>query len=122
MVGAGWPRLKTALASVGFVSLTGGVLAVAAARRRWHEAQALPDEFILTLDLEQTTLVEHAPPLRLQSLLGGPTPLPLSKVVDGLAAAGGDARVQGLLALLGGQAGLGLAQLQELRDAVREFK
>jgi protease-4 len=44
----------------------------------------------------------------------------LRSVLKGLRTAAGDRRVRGLLVTVGGQ--VGIAQAQELRDAVREFR
>lgn len=120
-------RVRSGLAGVGLLTVGATALQVAAARRR--SSAALPsDGFILELDLEQNSLVEHVRPNPLAALMGqgGPGVLQLSKVTEALRAAGDDARVHGLLALIGstqGGAGVtGLAQMQELRDAVAEFR
>ncbi|EFN58740.1 hypothetical protein CHLNCDRAFT_34059 [Chlorella variabilis] len=85
---------------------------------------ALPAEgFILELDLEASSVVEVTRSPGLQSLLQpGTAQLSLQEATGALRAAGGDPRVKGLLALLGGQTGMGLAQVQELRDAVADFR
>lgn len=66
---------------------------------------------------------EVARPGGLQALLApAAAQLPLHKAVEALRAAGSDEHVAGLLALAGDQLGLGLAQVQELRDAVIHFR
>ncbi|PSC67477.1 malonyl-acyl carrier mitochondrial [Micractinium conductrix] len=118
-------RAERVLAGVGLLTVGGVAVQAAAARKR--SSAALPAEgFVLELDLEQGSVVESARPRPLQTLLAGEggrrKPLELAAVVDALQAAGDDTRVVGLLALLGGAAGLGLAQTQELCDAVSAFR
>lgn len=64
------------------------------------------------------------PPARAQALLSqGKRPkVELSKAVKALGAAGDDLRVKGLLAFIGPMGGAGLAQVQELRQAVLAFR
>ncbi|HXP29639.1 MAG TPA: signal peptide peptidase SppA [Stellaceae bacterium] len=77
------------------------------------------DNTVLTLDL--TAAFPDAPPSgRLQSLVL-PERRPLRDVLDGLERAGGDPRVKGLVARIG-DGSFGLAQIQELRDAVAAFR
>ena len=77
------------------------------------------DNTVLTLDL--TAAFPDAPPSgRLQSLVL-PERRPLRDVLDGLERAGGDPRVKGLVARIG-DGSFGLAQMQELRDAVAAFR
>lgn len=83
----------------------------------------LPASFILEVDLEDIELVEkqHG---GFQSLLAAGKPkLELHKAVSALKAAGTDERVVGLLGLIGPLGGeAGLAQVQELRQAVLGFR
>ena len=108
---------------MGLLAVAGLALGTAAARRRAQAAAALPDQFVLEVDLENTRLAEHVGPKGLQALFQQGGALPLARVVEALRAAGEDERVVGLLALLGGPGGsMGLAQVQELRDAVSHFR
>ena len=111
--------LRRGLAVAGL--LGAGVAAVAA-----EATVRLPAAFLLELDLEEHRLCERPPPgLGLHSILpGARSQLALSQVVEVVRAAGSDVRVGGLLGLLSSQAegGMGLAQVQEVRDAVTEFR
>lgn len=124
--GAGYIRWRVnrSLRNIGLFVVAGGTLTSWAARRRQAAATALPDGFVLELDLERQGVAEHVAGRGLRALLspGAPKPLQLSAVVDALRAAGDDERVKGLLALLGSQPAGGLAQVQELRGAVAEFR
>lgn len=125
--GAGYIRWRVnrSLRNIGLFVVAGGALASWAARRRLAAATALPDDgFVLELDLERQGVAEHVSGRGLRALLspGTPKPLQLSAVCEALLAAGDDPRVKGLLALLGAQPAGGLAQVQELRSAVAEFR
>ena len=125
--GAGYIRWRVnrSLRNIGLFVVAGGALASWAARRRLAAATALPDDgFVLELDLERQGVAEHVSGRGLRALLspGARKPLQLSAVVDALRSAGEDERVKGLLALLGAQPAGGLAQVQELRSAVAEFR
>ncbi len=68
-------------------------------------------------------MVEVAHSSGLRALLQpGNASLSLQDATNALRAAGGDERVSGLLGLMGADLGLGLAQVQELRDAVADFR
>jgi len=81
--------------------------------------QHVPDRVVLELDLGQG-LVEHLPTGSVAALMFGQIRT-TRDVVDALERAAQDERVVGLLARIT-PAGLGLAQLQEIRDAVRLFR
>jgi protease IV len=88
-------------------------LVAAASRSR------VPSKAILEVNLE-TGLIEDVPADTLaQALLSG-TPT-VRDIVDALDRASGDERVAGMVARFGGS-GIGLAQVQEIRDAVRNFR
>src|SRR6516162_3017495 len=79
----------------------------------------LADNIILTVDLTQS-LAEGPREDRLLRLLVGAEPT-LRDVLDGIEAASGDPRVKVLLARVGDDE-LGLAKIQELRDAIGAFR
>ncbi|MCE2487394.1 MAG: S49 family peptidase, partial [Desulfurellaceae bacterium] len=81
--------------------------------------QHVPDRVVLELDLSQG-LVEYLPTNSVTALMFGQTRT-TRDVVDALERAAQDERVVGLLARIT-PAGLGLAQLQEIRDAIRLFR
>lgn len=122
--GWGWIkwRVGRSLRNVGLVVVAGGAVATWAARRRLDQARLPEGGFLLELDLESQGVAEHVGPDGLQTLVAqGRKPLALRQVVGALREAGGDERVKGLVALLGAQS-MGMAQIQELRGAVAEFK
>jgi protease-4 len=79
----------------------------------------VPAKTILEVNLE-TPLVEHVPEDPLAGALLGSRPV-LRDIIDALERAGNDQRVAGLLARIG-SAPMGIAQVQEIRDAVRDFR
>lgn len=81
--------------------------------------EPIPDTVVLTLDLAPG-MIEVRPdnPLARASLSGVPT---LRGTLDTLQAGAADPRVRGLLARVG-RGGLGMAQSQELRQAVLDFR
>ncbi len=81
--------------------------------------EPVPDRVILTINLEQR-VAEHVPEDPFAKLMADDV-LVLRDVVGALDVAGSDDRVVGLLAR-GGGAPMGFAQVQEIRDAVLEFK
>ncbi|KAK9830040.1 hypothetical protein WJX72_009352 [[Myrmecia] bisecta] len=111
-------------ATVGVITIGTVFAAYQASKRAKQAVLQLPSEFVLQLDLESKQLVEAATPMSLnQALAGAPPQLQVSRVVQALHHAGGDHRVKGLLAIIGGSQSLaGLAHAQELREAVLEFR
>jgi len=82
-------------------------------------AHAIPPRGVVTLDLESSfRAVPDGDPM---AALTGEKSYVLREVIAGLDAAAADARVVGLFATLG-HAELGLADAQELRDAVARFR
>jgi protease IV len=79
----------------------------------------VPAHTVIELDLERP-LVEYVPDDPLANLLQSRR-MPLREVLDGLERAKADDRVVGLLAHVG-QGSFGLAQIQEVRDAVADFR
>jgi protease-4 len=110
-------------ALVGFLAVVGGAvilclvlvgLALAA-----RGAAGVPKKTILEANFE-TRLVEDIPdePIARAMLSGGPS---VRDLVDALDRASTDGRVVGLAARLGASP-MGMAQIQEIRDAVRRFR
>ena len=80
---------------------------------------SVPKRAILELDLERA--VPETPPDNPFAAFGGEKVLTLRDVVDALEKAGDDRHVVGLVARLGA-APLGVAEIQEIRDAVKAFR
>src|ERR1700746_2392746 len=106
-------------AIVGFftVLLIGGVALLVAGLK--PKITPLADHIILSVDLTQG-LAEGSHEDRLLRLLVGAEPT-LRDVLDGIETASGDPRVKVLLARVG-EDELGLAKIQELRDAIAAFR
>jgi len=111
-------------ASIGFLLVAAVVvLAVLASQYEpfeWEPREVtVPDSTVLTLDLA-SGVTEALPdnPLARASLGGV---LVLRETLDTLEAAGRDPRIKGLVARLG-RGGLGFADVQELRGAIRRFR
>jgi len=104
------------LATIGG-AVVGAVLLGLAGRYLWRGH--VPARTVVEVDLERP-LVEYVPDEPLANLLQSRR-TPLREVLDGLARAKADDHVVALLAHVG-QRARGLAQLQELRDAVIDFR
>jgi protease-4 len=104
------------LATIGGLVLIGMILAAGCflAARRW-----VPSKVILEADFEKH-LVEFVPDDPVSRIVSGKAPTTLD-VVEALERASADKRVVGLVARVG-EAGLSLAQIQEIRDAVMAFR
>jgi len=94
-------------------------LVVVGTGARWVLRDHVPAGTVVELDLERP-LAEYAPSDPLGSLLHSRQTM-LRDVLDGLAKAKNDDRVGAVLVRIG-QAPAGLAQIQELRDAVLDFR
>ncbi len=110
------------LATLGFLMVAGA----GTAWILWGQVETLqvrkdplPETMVLTLDLA-TGLIEVKPDNPLSRVSLGPS-MVLREMLDTLEAAGADPRVKGLLVRLG-RGSPGLALVQELRDAVRDFR
>ena len=109
-------------ATIGFL-LVAGVAVVALLWDRVEPLAAqrapLPEAMVLTLDLAPG-MIERRPqnPLSRATLSGVPV---LRETLETLDAAADDPRVRGLFARVG-RGALGLAAIQELRDAIAEFR
>jgi protease-4 len=104
------------LATIGG-AVVGAVLFAVAARYLWRGH--VPAQTVVEVDLERP-LVEYVPDEPLANLLQSRR-TSLREVLDGLARAKADDHVVALLAHVG-QGARGLAQIQELRDAVTDFR
>lgn len=80
---------------------------------------SVPSRAILEVDLERA--LPETPPDDPFAVFGGERPLTLRDVVDALEKAGDDPHVVGLVARLGA-APIGVAEIQEVRDAVKAFR
>jgi len=109
--------LVRVLAAIGAVvvlmALIGGI--VGAARKGF-----VPGKTILEIDFEQG-LVEYVPDDPAAKVLGGGRQPRVLDVVQALERAGDDKRVVGLVARVG-SAKMGMATIQELRDAIIAFR
>ncbi|MGH6717998.1 MAG: signal peptide peptidase SppA [Alphaproteobacteria bacterium] len=105
-----------ALGVVTSLAILGGAVAVGVALSGSRPA-VLPAHMILTVDLE-APMAERGDGL---SLLGDQPPYVLNDVASAIYRAAGDKRVDGLIATVGTNR-LGLAQIQELRDAIAAFR
>ena len=112
--------LVPVLAAIGAVVVLMLIVIVAVAGSQAPSALPVPDRVILEVDLERR-LLEYLPqdPVA-QALLLAEKPLTLRDVTDALHRAAGDDRVVGLVAKVGA-APMGLATIQEIRDAVTDF-
>lgn len=102
-----------ALVAIGIVASI--VVVVAAMSRGPH----VDNGTVLTLDLTQS-LPDQAPDNGIERLLY-PNRLTLIEALDTIARAGTDARVTGLVARIG-DSDMGLAEVEELRDAIAAFR
>ncbi|KAL0050980.1 hypothetical protein WJX82_011683 [Trebouxia sp. C0006] len=114
---------RGALISVGALTLAGSLSASLLSKKAAQKRLQLPEDFVLVLDFEGSDLTEKPddPITKLQS--GSINQVQLSKMVDALQHAGSDKRIQGVVGCIGdAQKHGGLAQVQELRNAVLGFR
>ena len=104
------------LATIGALVLVGMILGVGCVL---IARKSVPSKVILEVDFE-THLVEYVPDDPVARIVSGKAPTMLG-VVEALDRASTDKRVVGLIARVG-EAGLSLAQIQEIRDAVTAFR
>jgi protease-4 len=105
------------LAAIGALLIVG---VVTAGIYRMVSKSHVPSKTILEIDFQQP-LVEFVPDDPAAKLLGGGRQPRVLDVVQALERAGDDKRVVGLIARCG-SGGLGMATIQELRDAVLAFR
>ena len=109
---------------VGLFAATGALVLVAilgtalAWRSFLGPTEPVPDRTLLQLDL-RAGLVE-VPPFRLPLIGYLDRTMTLNEAITALHAAAGDDRIAGVVARINGS-GLGIAQIQELRDAIAAF-
>jgi protease-4 len=108
------------LAMVGASVVVGIVVGVLILPRMIGEPQALPDGIVLTVDLDQAIAEGPEEPAWFPGA-GGGDDIALRTLLDGLERAAADDRVKGLVARVGTPS-MGLAQAQEVRDAVHAFR
>lgn len=101
------------------IVVLGGGFVVAGVLLSGVRTPAVPQKAILEVDLERG--LPETPPDDPFAVLGGKRPMTLRDVVDALEKAGDDPHVVGLVARLGA-APIGVAELQEVRDAVKAFR
>jgi protease-4 len=111
--GKGLLILVLVIAVLGAVLVGAGVLLSGAGK------PSVPKRAILELDLERG--IPETPPNDPFAVFGGERPLTLRDVVDALEKAGDDPHVVGLVARIGA-APIGVAEIQEIRDAVKAFR
>ncbi|MGH9168223.1 MAG: signal peptide peptidase SppA [Acidimicrobiia bacterium] len=112
---AAQPAAAALWAIVALLALAGlGLLIVL-----WLGRPAVPARAILELDLSEG-VAEHIPDHPLARMTMGRRPLLLRRLVEALERGAEDDRVVGLVARVDGN--LGLAQMQEIRDAVAAFR
>jgi protease-4 len=112
--------LIPALAVVGGVVVLGLIIFAVAIAGGGTATAPVPDRVVLEVNLERR-LIEYVPqdPIA-QALLLTEKPLTLRDLTDGIQRAAGDRRVVGLIARVGA-AQMGLATIQEVRDAIGLF-
>jgi len=108
------------LAMVGASVVVGVAVAVLILPRMIGEPRALPDGIILTVDLDQA-IAEGPEDSAWFPGAGGGDEIALRTLLDGLERAAADDRVRGLVARVRTPS-MGLAQAQEVRDAVHAFR
>ena len=111
--GKGLLVLVAAIVVLGTVLVGAGVLVSGLGK------PSVPKRAILEVDLERG--IPETPPDDPFAVFGGERPLTLRDVVDALEKAGDDPHVVGLVARLGA-APIGVAEIQEIRDAVKTFR
>jgi len=109
-------RLSTAIGATVLVTIT---LVLVLTATSWFLAPGIPDNTLLEIDFEQP-IIEYAPSDPLRDALGGRKPR-LRSLTAAIEMAARDDRVTGLVARVG-NGPMGLATIQELRDAIIAFR
>lgn len=110
---------KGLLVLVLVIVVLGAGLVVAGVLLSGMKTPSVPRRAILELDLERG--IPETPPSSPFAVFGGEKALTLRDVVDALEKAGDDPHVVGLVARIGA-APIGVAEVQEIRDAVKAFR
>ena len=111
-------RVLAAIGAVTVCFILLGIISMSLMMRRFT-GDGIPAKTILELNLERG-LVEYVPEDPMTGIFSRRVPT-VRDVVDALEEAAGDQRVVAVLARVGSR-GLGLAQIQEVRDAVLAFR
>ena len=111
-------RVLAAIGAVTVCFILLGILSMSLMMRRFS-GDGIPAKTILELNLERG-LVEYVPEDPMTGIFSRRVPT-VRDVVEALEGAAGDERVVAVLARVGSR-GLGLAQIQEVRDAVLAFR
>ena len=107
--------------SLGVFTFVVVALLVFVAVRNHHTVPNLPEKMVLTLSLRDG-VAEQTGPKNMLAAFNQETPaLNLSQITQSIYAAANDTRVKGLVVVLE-PSQIGLAQVQELRAAVKQFK
>ncbi|MCI0485414.1 MAG: signal peptide peptidase SppA [Blastocatellia bacterium] len=107
------------LAVIGALTVLLAVFVFAFLLLSWMSTPGVPGKVVLEVDLE-TALIEDVPDDPVAKTMMSDT-VALRDIVDALEKAGTDDRVAGLVAKIGA-APMGMAQVQEIRDAVKAFR
>jgi protease-4 len=107
-------RVLAIIGALVVIAAFGGIIAIIVAKK------PVPSKVILEADFENH-LVEYVPDDPVARIVSGKAPTTILNVVEALERASTDKRVAGLIARVG-EAGLSLAEIQEIRDAVIAFR
>lgn len=119
-----WEALKRTAMLLGFVMLFSSLVGVWAASRMTgaEKVPSLPEKMVLTLDLTGELNGKTKPSQYLKEFgFGVSSELTVPGMVDAIDAGAADQRVQALSLFLG-SAPMDIAELQELRSAIKRFK
>ncbi|KAG2435583.1 hypothetical protein HYH02_011876 [Chlamydomonas schloesseri] len=115
--------LGRGLAWAGGAAVVSSLAVVAARFQATRADRQLPSEFVLELPLDRLHVVDAVDPSPWALLRGDTRQVELPKVVAALKRAAGDSRCRGLVTYVGARENLGgLATVQELRDAISDFR
>ena len=111
--------LVRALAVIGALTILLALLAFAFLLFSWMSTPDVPSKVVLEVNLE-TALIENVPADPVATAMMSDTVV-VRDILDALEKAGDDNRVAGLVARVGA-ASMGMAQVQEIRDAIKAFR
>ncbi|HXG63549.1 MAG TPA: signal peptide peptidase SppA [Blastocatellia bacterium] len=107
------------LAVIGGLAILAGTVTLGFLAVSWISKPGVPGKTILEVNLEKG-LIEYVPDDPIAQAMMADT-AKVRDIVDALEKAGNDSRVAGLVARIGA-APIGMAQMQEIRDAVKAFR